>query len=51
MFDGDILLQSSIDQIGKKYCLSGWIKYDTSRVIAKSIYPLIRLTNYKNYNK
>ncbi|CAD8173414.1 unnamed protein product [Paramecium pentaurelia] len=51
IFDGDTLLQSSIDQLGKKYCLSGWIKYDTSKVIVKSIYPFIRLTNHKNYNK
>ncbi|CAD8116010.1 unnamed protein product [Paramecium sonneborni] len=49
VFEGDKSLNYIINQFGTRYCLSGWIKYDASRVIEKSIYPLIRISLFKNY--
>ncbi|CAD8174765.1 unnamed protein product [Paramecium pentaurelia] len=49
VFEGDTSLQYTINQFGNKFCLSGWVKYDASRVIQFSIYPLIRISLFKNY--
>ncbi|CAD8079740.1 unnamed protein product [Paramecium primaurelia] len=49
IFNGDTSLQYTINQFGSKYCLSGWVKYDTSKVIQRSIYQLIRISLFKNY--
>ncbi|CAD8104192.1 unnamed protein product [Paramecium sonneborni] len=49
IFEGDTSLQYTINQFGSKFCLSGWVKYDISRVIQYSIYPLIRVSLFKNY--
>ncbi|CAD8214829.1 unnamed protein product [Paramecium octaurelia] len=49
VFDGETSHQYTINQFGTRYCLSGWIKYDASRVIEKSTYPLIRISLFKNY--
>ncbi|CAD8166312.1 unnamed protein product [Paramecium pentaurelia] len=49
IFNGDTSLQYTINQFGTRYCLSGWVKYDASRVIEKSVFPLIRISLFKNY--
>ncbi|CAD8203710.1 unnamed protein product [Paramecium pentaurelia] len=49
IFEGDTSLSYTINQFGSKFCLSGWVKYDTSRVIQLSIFPLIRISLFKNY--
>ncbi|CAD8110877.1 unnamed protein product [Paramecium sonneborni] len=49
IFEGDTSLQYTINQFGSKFCLSGWVKYDISRVIQVSVYPLIRISLFKNY--
>ncbi|CAD8212447.1 unnamed protein product [Paramecium octaurelia] len=49
IFEGDTSLQYTINQFGSKFCLSGWVKYDASKVIDLSKYPLIRISLFKNY--
>ncbi|CAD8213410.1 unnamed protein product [Paramecium pentaurelia] len=50
IFEGDTSLQYTVNQFGNKFCLSGWIKYDTSKVIQNSIQPVIRISLFKNYS-
>ncbi|CAD8065756.1 unnamed protein product [Paramecium sonneborni] len=49
IFEGDTSLQYTINQFGSKFCVYGWVKYDISKVIQVSIYPLIRISLFKNY--
>lgn len=35
---------------GYSFFLSGWVKYDFSKIIKSAIMPLIRISLFQNYN-
>ncbi|CAD8125608.1 unnamed protein product [Paramecium sonneborni] len=51
IFQGDTLLTPTIYQIGNRYCISGWMKYDFSKVIDDMVYLVFRIASQKYYNK
>ncbi|CAD8193803.1 unnamed protein product [Paramecium octaurelia] len=50
IFEGSSSLFYTVNQFGNRYCLSGWVKYDASRIVTLAQYNLIRISLFKNYN-
>ncbi|CAK67647.1 unnamed protein product (macronuclear) [Paramecium tetraurelia] len=50
IFEGSSSLFYTVNQLGNRYCLTGWVKYDTSRIITNTEQNLIRISLFKNYN-
>ncbi|CAK67884.1 unnamed protein product (macronuclear) [Paramecium tetraurelia] len=48
-FKGDTQSIFSIDQVGKRFCISGWVKYDGIDAVETIYYLLLRLTTNQNY--
>ncbi|CAD8211806.1 unnamed protein product [Paramecium pentaurelia] len=48
-FTGDSQQIFSIDQVGKRFCISGWVKYDSIDAVQTIQYLLLRLTTNQNY--
>ncbi|CAD8209458.1 unnamed protein product [Paramecium octaurelia] len=48
-FKGDTQSIFSIDEVGKRFCISGWAKYDGADAVETIYYLLLRLTTNQNY--
>ncbi|CAD8127415.1 unnamed protein product [Paramecium sonneborni] len=49
IFKGDTQNIFDIEQVGKRFCISGWVKYDSIDAVKKIEYLLLRITTNKNY--
>ncbi|CAD8094422.1 unnamed protein product [Paramecium primaurelia] len=49
IFEGNNQIIKEIDQVGKKFYFSGWVKYDFTEASFTTTYLLLRLTIFKNY--